>query len=141
MSAGPPEPPPPPPSNSSSSVEERYAEIAKRTAAAIQAEGPPATGTNNSNDNKNETAVDIQPTLPTLPRYEPPAPRRREREQICRMFFPTSGHMGFDLVKVSGELPSLEIVQQMILYETRLRLSESIQEIMDEYHTDEAAVT
>lgn len=140
MSAGPPEPPPPPASNSSSSLEERYAEIAKKTAAAIQTEGPPATGTNNNNNN-NETVVNIQPTLPTLPRHEPPAPRRREREQICRMFFPTSGHMGFDLVKVSGELPPLEIVQQMILYETRLRLSDSIQEIMDEYHTNEAAVT
>jgi hypothetical protein len=34
------------------------------------------------------------------------------------MFFPTSGHIGFDTVK----------------------LSDSIQELMDEYHTDENAV-
>jgi hypothetical protein len=57
------------------------------------------------------------------------------------MFFPTSGHMGFDTVKLSEELPPIEIVREMILYETRLRLSNSIQEIMDEYYTDESAVT
>ena len=117
---------------SSSTLEERYAEIARKTAEAIQAEGPPAAGPK------------IQPVLQDLPRYEPPIPRKPDRErfdQICRMFFPTSGHMGFGLVQTSEELPPLEIVQQMILYETRLRLSDSIQGIMDEYHTDEADVT
>jgi hypothetical protein len=57
------------------------------------------------------------------------------------MFFPTSGHMGFDTIKSSDELPPIEIVREMILYETRLRLSDSIQDIMDENHTDECAVT
>jgi len=32
-------------------------------------------------------------------------------------------------------------VREMILYETRLRLSDSVQELMDEYHNDESAVT
>jgi hypothetical protein len=49
--------------------------------------------------------------------------------------------MGFDTIKFSEELPPIEIVREMILYETRLRLSDSIQQIMDEYHTDESAVT
>jgi hypothetical protein len=49
--------------------------------------------------------------------------------------------MGFDTVKLSDEFPSIEIVREMIVYETRLRLSDSIQELMDEYHTDENAVT
>jgi len=56
------------------------------------------------------------------------------------MFFPTSGHMGFDKVKLSDEYPSIDIVRKMIAYETRLRLCNSIQELMDEYYTDENAV-
>ena len=56
------------------------------------------------------------------------------------MFFPASGHQGFDLLKVSDELPPVETVRAMILYETQLRLSDSIQEIMDDYHDDEGAV-
>lgn len=125
MSGGPPDPP---------SLEERYAEIAKKTTEAIQAEEQaPA---------NNNPTPQVQPNLPSLPKYEPPKPRRMEpRERICRMFFPSSGHQGFDLVKDSSELPPLDVVQQMILYETRLRLCDSIQQIMDEYHEDEAAVT
>lgn len=57
------------------------------------------------------------------------------------MFFPTSGHQGFDLLKVSDEVPPVETIRAMILYETQLRLSDSIQEIMDDYHDDEAAVS
>lgn len=115
------------------SLEKRYAELAAKTAAAIAAEGSPSTANNKSS---------IQRSLPQLPRYQPPPPSPpSERYMECRMFFPTSGHMGFDTVKLSEELPSIEIVREMILYETRLRLSDSIQEIMDEYHTDEAAVT
>lgn len=119
------------------STEKRYAELAKKTTAAIEAEGPPpAAG----------IAPTVQPTLPQLPRYEPPPPpppRDRDygRQMCCRMFFPSSGHLGFDKVEVSEELPSVEVVRQMILYETRLRLSDSVQAIMDEYHHDESAVT
>ncbi len=125
--------------SSTDSLEKRYAELAKKTAAAIAAEGPPTTDNNRSS---------VKPSLPQLPRYEPPPPlpplpriARNLTSMTCRMFFPTSGHMGFDTVKLSEELPPIEIVREMILYETRLRLSDSIQEIMDEYHTDESAVT
>ena len=121
------------------SLEARYKELAKKTAAAIAAEGPPSTASNHE--------MAIKPTLPQLPRYEPPPPRRPQPRNMdfggmmCRMFFPTSGHLGFNQVKCSDELPPIDIVRQMILYETRLRLSDSIQELMDEYHTDESAVT
>jgi len=123
--------------SSTNSLEKRYADLAKKTAAAIVAGGPPTTSNNGSS---------IKPSLPQLPRYEPPPPRPPRRQMnedfmVCRMFFPTSGHMGFNTVKSSEELPPIEILREMILYETRLRLSDSIQEIMDEYHTDESAVT
>ena len=118
------------------SLEKRYAEIAQTTKAAIAAEELPANINN------------VQLSLPELPRYQPPPPRPPPRNYpfssrsfVCRMFFPTSGHMGFDMVKFSDELPPIEVVREMILYETRLRLSDSIQEIMDEYHADEYAVT
>src|SRR5690349_15270332 len=125
-------------SSSETSLEKRYAELARKTAEAIAAEGPPPT----SASNNTERVLTIQPSLPSLPRYAPTRPPRRQaHERICRMFFPTSGHMGFDTVKHSDELPPLDIIRQMILYETRLRLCDSIQEIMDEYHMDEAAVT
>ncbi|CAF3393471.1 unnamed protein product [Rotaria socialis] len=121
--------------STSESVEKHYAEIARKTAAAIRAEGTPPIVNN---------GLSIPQSLPELPRYQPPRPRSppQERERMmCRMFFPTSGHMGFDTVKLSDELPPIETVREMILYETRLRLSDSIQKLMDEYHTDEAAVT
>ena len=121
--------------SSDDSTEKLYAEIAEKTKAAIQAESPPL---------EEGKQVPIQPTLPSLPRYEPPAPPRPmpdRREMLCRMFFPTSGHQGFDTLKLSDEYPPLDIVRQMILYETRLRLCDSIQELMDEYHHSEQAVT
>jgi hypothetical protein len=118
------------------SIEKRYAEIAKKTAAAIAAEESPSVV-------NIETA--IHSSLPQLPRYQPPPPRPpsppRGPQMMCRMFFPTSGHMGFDKVKLSDEYPSIDIVREMIAYETRLRLSNSIQELMDEYYRDENAVT
>jgi len=131
--------------SSTDSLEKRYAELAKKTAAAIAAERPPTAYNNRS---------PVKPSLPQLPRYEPPPPtppptpppppRRRllnRFPQEIRMFFPGSGRMGFDTVKSSEELPPIEILREMILYETRLRLSDSVQEIMDEYHTDGSAVT
>ncbi|CAF1032457.1 unnamed protein product [Adineta steineri] len=114
-------------------LKKRYAELAKKTATAIANEGPPP----NINDRPA-----IPNSLPTLPRYEPPPPHRPQRQRpTCRMFFPTSGHLGFDTVKLTTELPSIETVREMVIYETRLRLSDSIQEIMDQYYTDECAVT
>ncbi|CAF1227440.1 unnamed protein product [Adineta steineri] len=115
-------------------LKKRYAELAEKTTMAIANEGLPP--------NTNDRSV-IPNSLPPLPRYDPPPPRRpqRERDMDPRMFFPTSGHLGFDIVKLTTELPSIETVREMIIYETRLRLSNSIQEIMDQYHTDEVAVT
>ncbi|CAF1307332.1 unnamed protein product [Adineta steineri] len=114
-------------------LKKRYAELAEKTATAIANEGPPP----NINDRPA-----IPNSLPTLPRYEPPPPHRPQRQRpTCRMFFPTSGHLGFDTVKLTTELPSIETVREMVIYETRLRLSDSIQEIMDQYYTDECAVT
>lgn len=74
----------------------------------------------------------------------PPQPTRgkpKVARAMCRMFFPSSGRMGFGKVKDSIELPPLETLRHMITYETRLRLSDSIQELMDVYHTDEESVT
>ncbi|CAF1608240.1 unnamed protein product [Rotaria magnacalcarata] len=59
----------------------------------------------------------------------------------CRMFFPTSGRMGFDTIKTSTEFPPIEIVREMITYETSIRLSEPIQELMDFYHNDETSLS
>jgi hypothetical protein len=118
--------------SSTDSLEKRYAELAAKTAAAIAAEGDPPT---------DDSKVTIQPSLPVLPRYVPPPPQTPIRLMECRMFFPTSGHIGFDTIKSSDELPPIEIIREMILYETRLRLSDSIQALMDENHTDGTAVT
>ena len=121
--------------SSTKTLEKRYAELAEKTSAAITSEGPPPAVNNGPT---------VQPSLPKLPRYQPPPPPPPIEERhmrVCRMFFPTSGHMGFDKVKLSDELPPIEIVREMILYETRLRLSDSVQDIMDENHTDESAVT
>ncbi|CAF4457073.1 unnamed protein product, partial [Didymodactylos carnosus] len=49
--------------------------------------------------------------------------------------------MGFETVKMSDELPPIETIREMIDYETRIRLSKPIQELMDMYHMDETAVT
>jgi hypothetical protein len=57
------------------------------------------------------------------------------------MFFPTSGRMGFEKVSMSEELPPIETLREMIAYETRLRLSEPIQELIESYHTNEVALT
>lgn len=112
------------------SKKRRYDEIAEQTAAAIEAEGTPPSA-------KNSKTIKTNP--PELPRHKPPKPDGRY--MICRMFFPSSGHLGFDTVSFSEELPPVETLREMILYETRLRLSDSIQELMDLYHEDEDAVT
>lgn len=141
------------PTSSTKQLEKHYAELAEKTSAAIASEPTPSAGTASEPTPSAGTASEptpstanngptIQQTLPTLPRYQPPRPLRPSyNDTICRMFFPTSGHLGFDTVKTSDEYPPIEIVREMILYETRLRLSDSIQDIMDQYHTDEASVT
>ena len=56
------------------------------------------------------------------------------------MFHPNSGRMGFEPIKMADELPLIETIRDMITYETRLRLSEPIQQLIDMYHEDETAV-
>ena len=59
----------------------------------------------------------------------------------CLMFFPTSGHMGFEIIKSSAELPPIDVVRQMVSYDVQLRLSEPIQNLIEKYHHDEAIIT
>ena len=42
---------------------------------------------------------------------------------------------------LSDDLPPLDILRQMIQYETSLRLSEPVQQLFDLYHTDDNAIT
>jgi 16S rRNA C1402 (ribose-2'-O) methylase RsmI len=56
------------------------------------------------------------------------------------MFFPTSGRMHFEVITLSTELPPIEVLREMIFYETNIRLSEPIQNLIDVYHENEAAV-
>ncbi|CAF4297452.1 unnamed protein product, partial [Rotaria magnacalcarata] len=44
--------------------------------------------------------------------------------------------MGFDTIKTSNEFPPIETVREMITYETSIRLSEPIQELVDFYYND-----
>ena len=106
-------------------TKERDTEITEATAVAIAAHGSSSVINNRPPD-------------------RPPQNRRNEVIDIqhrCLMLFPTSGHMGFDIIKTSNELPPIETIREMIAYETRLRLSEPIQELMELYHTDESALT
>ncbi len=115
------------------------AEIAKKTTEAIAAEGPPPAVNNNSSTQA--------PPPQTIPVPSQPKVTRTSRDlgemsrRMCRMFFPSSGRMGFDMITNSDELPPIETVRDMIAYETRLRLSQPIQELMDLYHADEDSVT
>ena len=113
--------------------QQRHKKIAEKTAEAIAKEG---TQSNDAEKREGEKPI---PGVPNTQRTQH-INLERAPPRACRMFFPTSGHQGFDLLKVSDELPAVETVRAMILYETRLRLSDSIQEIMDDYHDDEAAV-
>ncbi|CAF3907730.1 unnamed protein product [Rotaria magnacalcarata] len=105
--------------------------------AAIHAEQSPSVG-----DNKSAKQYPVPPQLPYPNRHPSSDAHIRMPMTIrCRMLFPSSGHTGFDTIKISSEMPPLETVREMILYETRLRLSGPIQELMDLYHTDEDSVT
>ena len=111
--------------------------IAEKTAAAITAQEQSPL------EAKNQPSVPNP--LPSPPQQQPPSNSQSRRPKDysrarCLMFFPTSGRMGFETVKMSDELPPIEIIREMLAYETRIRLSESIQELMDVYHTDEAAL-
>lgn len=112
-------------------TKERDNEIAKATTAAIAANG--------SSSLINNTSV----TNGSIPKSSgrPPRNQPNDIQHRCLMLFPTSGHMGFDIIKTSDDLPPIETIREMIAYETRLRLSEPVQELMEFYHTDESALT
>jgi len=118
--------------------QQRDAEIAEKTAAAIASEGPPSVNNNNKPPEQASSPSTYQ--QPPPPNSQPKR-RQEDSRRMCRMFFPSSGHMGFDLIKDSDELPSIETLRDMIVYETRLRLSQPIQDLMDYYHADEDSVT
>lgn len=44
-------------------------------------------------------------------------------------------------MKLNDDLPPLDILRQMIQYETSLRLSEPVQQLFDLYHKDDEAIT
>ncbi|CAF1575960.1 unnamed protein product [Rotaria sp. Silwood1] len=114
--------------------QQREAIIIQKTTAAIAAEGLPLMADSRS-------SAQPMPSPPLSQQPPPTKPRTRRSRRMCRMFFPSSGRMGFDKVKISDELPPIETLHNMIMFETRLRLSEPIQELMDLYHTDEDSVT
>ncbi len=116
--------------------QQRAAELTKKTATAIAANGQPPMVNNKLPAEVPRPQVQ-QPSRPKASSKDEDQMSRR----MCRMFFPSSGRMGFDMIKDSDELPSIEIVRDMIAYETRLRLSEPIQELMDLYYKDEDSVT
>lgn len=115
--------------------EQKYDTIAKKTTAAITVRQQTPPVVNNG-----------PPPPPPPGQQQPPSkshparPKNFSRAR-CLMFFPTSGRMGFETVKMSDELPPIETLREMIAYETRIRLSEPVQELMDLYHDDEAALT
>ncbi|CAF3550825.1 unnamed protein product [Rotaria sordida] len=115
--------------------QQRDTVIKEKTRAAITAQEPPPPPVTN-----NQSSARPIP-LPSSQQTRPPKSRARNSKRMCRMFFPSSGRMGFDKVKNSDELPPIETLREMIMYETRLRLSDPIQELMDLYHTDEDSVT
>ncbi len=53
------------------------------------------------------------------------------------LFFPSSKKQQI----LNDGLPPLDIVRQMIKYETSLRLSDPVQQLFDLYHTDDNAIT
>ena len=115
-----------------------HAVIAEKTTKAIATQVKPIISTKNGASASNGTKPADQKKPPP---DRKPIDSRDFSERRCLMFFPTSGHMGFEIVKTSDELPPVEAIREMIAYETRLRLSEPVQDLIDTYHTDEAAVT
>ena len=116
---------------------QEYAVIADKTAAAIATQRQPLSVAKNGSLTPNGPP-------PSNQQQPPPEDYLRHGRDYSRaralMLFPTSGHMGFDIIKMSDELPPIETIREMIAYETCIRLCEPIQELIDIYHTDEAAV-
>ncbi|CAF0815690.1 unnamed protein product [Adineta steineri] len=128
--------------DSMNGTEQDYNKIAEQTTAVLTAQGQPLSVASNGLTVANSTALppssnQKQPP-PKPPKSNRPTDYSRGR---CMMFFPTSGHMGFETIKTSSESPTIETIREMIAYETGIRLSESIQQLMDVYYKDEGAIT
>ncbi|CAF4368767.1 unnamed protein product [Adineta steineri] len=128
--------------DSMNAPEQDYNKIIEETTAAITAQGQPLSAASNGSADANSTAL----PPPSNQKQPPPKPPKSNRptdysRALCRMFFPTSGHMGFETIKTSSESPTIETIREMIAYEIRIRLSESIQQLMDVYYKDEGAIT
>jgi hypothetical protein len=119
---------------------ERDTKIAEATAAAIAANGSPPAINNTPVAKDSIAGLSEHQRPPDRPPYIR-SKKTNDMQHRCLMMFPTSGHMGFDIIKMSDELPPIETIREMIAYETRLRLSEPIQELMELYHTNESALT
>ncbi|CAM4917617.1 unnamed protein product [Rotaria socialis] len=114
------------------------ANIEQQTAEAIAANEKTPTASEKSD--KKKRSVVSPPKRQDPSNRRPPGSEDGFSRSRCLMFFPTSGRMGFGKVTISDELPPIETLREMIAYETNIRLSEPIQELMDVYHTDEAAL-
>ncbi|CAF5081829.1 unnamed protein product, partial [Rotaria magnacalcarata] len=123
--------------NTQNVANQLQANIEQKTAEAIAANEKTPTASE-KNDKKNRSVVS-PPKRQGRSNRRPPSSGDGFSQSRCLMFFPTSGRMGFEKVRVSDELPPIETLREMIAYETNIRLSEPIQELMDVYHTDEAA--
>ncbi|CAF1489863.1 unnamed protein product [Rotaria magnacalcarata] len=124
--------------NTQNVANQLQANIEQKTAEAIAANEKTPTASE-KNDKKNRSVVS-PPKRQGRSNRRPPSSGDGFSQSRCLMFFPTSGRMGFEKVRVSDELPPIETLREMIAYETNIRLSEPIQELMDVYHTDEAAL-
>lgn len=116
-------------------VNQTQATLEQKTAEAIAANGQSATA--DGKKDKRKDSKSKKEDKPRKPRRDFPDNSSQYR---CLMFFPTSGHIGFDTIKTSDEFPPIETIREMVTYETKIRLSKPIQELMDYYHTDEAAL-
>lgn len=114
--------------NSPTPDDQHQSELVKQIMEAIN-------GGQTTSDTNNNTLKENQISTVQYP------PDLSSSAAICRVFLPSSGRRGFDTVKTSSELPPVEIVREMINYETNLRLSPPIQEILDQYRLDEKSLT
>ncbi len=130
---------------------QKYAIIKEQTAAAITAQGNASGMVSDKYSSSNSVLPTNQQqrglTPPSASIQQQPQPSKRPSRRrngyssgMFLMFHPSSGRMGFEPIKMADELPPIETIRDMITYETRLRLSEPIQLLIDMYHEDETAM-
>ncbi|CAF1048206.1 unnamed protein product [Adineta steineri] len=122
--------------DSMDTTDQDYNMIAEQATAAITAQIQALSLTSNGSADTNSTTLSPSSNQTQLFKQS-----RSDTVARCFMFFPTSGHMGFETIKTSNESPTIETIRDMIAYEIRIRLSESIQQLMDIYYKDEGAIT